>query len=290
MSQDKLDRMAAPRRFPNRSRVWLASAALTGVISVGPAYAAPETGLGAGAISLPDTGLGPTALLVPDAELADMRGRLLESEAMKFFGIRLLSSWQGEGGLTMTAMIQLDVDFTAAQPNISLKAGYAHDCNACTDEAMEIPEGTITGSFDPGGLGSVSGAVQSTVIGGDDNAVRNDMRVRISTEDVPVLSDTNVADIHESRTVTFADGSAIEFNVGNNSVGLALQAPGTTGVASQAVNDEGSGQIAQHVKLNGNFNTIANTLDVLIGIDQLQQTANSAAIQNVLSAMKGMGF
>jgi hypothetical protein len=290
MSQDKLDRMAAPQRFSNRSRVWLASAALAAVSSVGPTYAAPETGLGAGAISLPDTGLGPTALLVPDVELAEMRGRLLESEAMKFFGIRLLSSWQGEGGLTMTAMIQLDVDFTAAQPNISLKAGFAHDCNTCTDEAMEIPGGSITGSFDPGGLGSVSGAVQSTVISGDDNAVRNNMRVSISTADVPALSNNNVADIHESRTETFSDGSAIEFQVGDNSVGLALQGPGTSGVASQAVNSEGSGQIAQHVKLNGNYNTIANTLDVMIGIEQLQQTANTAAIQNALSAMKGMGF
>jgi hypothetical protein len=278
MSQGKFHRMAAPRSA-HRSRVWLATAALAAVISAGPAYAAS-----------PDTGLGATALLVPDFELADMRGRLLESEAMKFFGIRLTSSWQGSDGLIMTAMIQLDVDFTAPSPDISLKAGWSHDCTGCTDEAMEIPAGTISGSFNPGGLGSVSGAVQSTVIGGDDNAVRNEMRVRITSENVSTIPDTNVADIHASRTETFSDGSAIEFKVGDNSVSLALQGPGSSGVVTQGVNDEGSGQIAQHVKLNGNYNTIANSLDVMIGIDQLQQTANTASIQNALSAMKGMGF
>jgi hypothetical protein len=321
MSQNTSKTMAPPRGV-RRARVWFASAAVAALMCAGPSLAAPELGLSTEAIALSDDALGVTpvvlsgdalvvdtialaddtlvaaadigledsVLVVPDAELEDMRGRLLESEAMKFFGVRLASSWQGSDGLIMTAMIQLEVDFTAQNPAVSLKGGYSHQCDTCTDEAMEIPQGTITASFNAQGLGTVSGAVQSSVISGDDNAVRNEMRVRITSDSAPTLPASNVADITDTTTTTFSDGSAVEFRVGENSVGIALQGPDGSGVVAQGVNDEGARQIAQHVKLNSNYNTINNTLDVIIGIDQLPAAVNSLAIQNALSAMKGMGF
>jgi hypothetical protein len=96
----------------------------------------------------------------------------------------------------------------------------------------------------------------------------------------------------EVRTVKLANGFAVQFEKGANSLGMILQGPGPAegadGQASQGVNGGAANQIAQHIQLVGDVNAIQNSLDIVIGLDQLQNT--QVAVENALSAMKGWGF
>ncbi len=269
-----------PHARPGRSR-WLLSVAMVGVLAAGPAAAAPSV-----------FGAGVNAKPVADEQLADMRGRLLESEAMRFFGVQLNSSWQNSDGLVMTAMIQLDVDFTKGTPTATLHAGYEHNCNSCTDESVDIPDSALSATLGADGLKSVSGAVQSTEISGNDNSALNSMRVQISEEDSihPVTPGTGGILLDGTTTKAFSDGSAIQLQMENNSIGISMQGPDGTSLVTQSINGSSSGQIAQHVKLFGNNNVVQNNVDVMIRIDPSIQALSSAALDNALSMMKGMGF
>jgi hypothetical protein len=151
-------------------------------------------------------------------------------------------------------------------------------------------------------LNTVSGAVQSTEISGDDNDVRNILNIRIGDFDADSvgyegndisaeLSTAGVA-TNAVKTVELTNGFVVTFAKGDNSLGLMLQGPGeeklAQGLAVQGINDQVANQIAQHVQLIGDANAIQNTLDVVIGIDQLQNT--QIAVENALSSMKGWGF
>jgi hypothetical protein len=241
----------------------------------------------------PDLGLGPNARLVSDEELGDMRGRYIEPEAVNFFGIELNSSWQTADGLVLTATLQFEADFNNGQPQSTpvVLASYLHDENGIPDAGLEI-QGGITAEFQGQGLSTVDGAVQANQLGGDDNHVANLLRIRVGDFDADSTGFSDYGQpITQTVTHNFADGSAIQFKVEPNAIGVAIQGPTSQGpdnLVAQSINGTAANQIAQQIQLMGDANAVYNTLDVVIGVDQLQTT--QAAVENAMSAIKGWGF
>jgi len=264
--------------------------ALVAPIALASATAAP-----------PMTGISDSARLISDDELGDMRGRYIEAQQVNFFGIQMVSMWQTGDGSVLTASLEFEVDVNNGQfaDNAALHANWTGACSDC-DSALDIPNTT------PGGLASVTGAAQSTEISGDDNDVVNILNVRIGDydadsvgyegEDFAAELSTAGSATTAVKTVELANGFVVKFSKGDNSLGMILQGPGVvqdadgnvtaraTGQAIQGVDD----QIAQHVQLMGNANAIQQTLDVVIGVADLQ--TNQLAVENALSSMKGWGF
>jgi hypothetical protein len=222
-----------------------------------------------------------------------MRGRYIEPESVNFFGIELASSWQTADGLVLTATLQFEADFDngKALPEPKILASYQHDQNGIDDPGLEI--GGITAEFTAQGLSTVDGAVQANQIAGDDNNIANLLRIRVGdfNADTAGFSDYGTP-ITQSVVKTFLqDGSAIEFTVEANSIGVAIQGPTSQGpdnLVAQSINGTVANQIAQQVQLMGDANAVYNTLDVVIGVDQLHTT--QAAVENAMSAIKGWGF
>jgi hypothetical protein len=242
----------------------------------------------------PDLGLGASARLVSDEELGDMRGRYIEPESVNFFGIELASSFQTPDGVVLTATLQFEANFNNGQPLSApvVLASYQHDQNGIDDPGLEI--GGITAEFTAQGLSTVDGAVQANQIAGDDNNAANLLRIRVGdfNADSAGFSDYG-APITQSVVKSFQDGSAIEFTVEANSIGVAIQGPTSQGqspdnLVAQNINGTVANQIAQQVQLMGDANAVYNTLDVVIGVDQLHTT--QAAVENAMSAIKGWGF
>jgi hypothetical protein len=245
----------------------------------------------------PDLGLGPNARLVSDEELGDMRGRYIEPESVNFFGIELASSWQTADGLVLTATLQFEADFDNGQPEALPKvlASYQHDMNGVDDPGLEI--GGITAQFTAQGLSTVNGAVQANQIAGDGNDSANLLRIRVgdyNADSAGFSHYDNETYITQSVVKTFQDGSAIEFTVEPNSIGVAIQGPDiqpgqpSESLVAQNINGTVANQIAQQVQLMGDANAVYNTLDVVIGVDQLQTT--QAAVENAMSVIKGWGY
>ena len=287
-------RTFSPGKAGRRWRAQLLGAALVAPLALASAVAAP-----------PMMGLSEDARMLSDDELGDMRGRYIEAEQVNFFGIQMVSMWQTGDGSVLTASLEFEVDVNNGQfsDDAALYANWSGSCSDC-DSALDIQNAA------PSGLNTVSGAVQSTEISGDDNDVRNILNIRIGDfdadsvgfegNDISAELSTAGAATTAVKTVELANGFAVKFTKGDNSLGMILQGPGIVlddngqvvaraeGQSIQGINDQIANQIAQHVQLVGDANAIQNTLDVVIGIDQLQNT--QIAVENALSSMKGWGF
>jgi hypothetical protein len=233
-------------------------------------------------------GVGANAAVVSDDALGEMRGRFVDPDAIRFFGIQLASYWETSDGVLMTASIQFQVDFNdKGEPSTpSLLASFLHGCGGCGDESVEIPSPDLA----PAGLASVNGAVQSTQISGDYNAVGNQMHVGIGTEysaNNPGFTPSGTP-LTDSKTVSFSDGSAIQFTVAPERLALMLQGANDSGVVLQEISGGAGGQVGQYVDIAGDANDIHNAIDLFIGIDQLPSAQLS--VETALSSMKGMGF
>ncbi len=263
-------------------------------LALGVAVLAPIAMASAVVAAPPDIGFGPNARLVSDEELGDMRGRYIETENVNFFGIAAASSFQTADGLVLTATLQFEADFDNGQPLAPpvILASYQHDQNGIDDPGLEI--GGLTAEFTAQGLSTVDGAVQANQIGGDDNNVANLLRIRVGDFDADSAGFSDYGTpITQSVVKNFPDGSGIEFTVEANSIGVAIQGPTSQGqsqdnLVAQSINGSVANQIAQQVQLMGDANAVYNTLDVVIGVDQLQTT--QSAVENAMSVMKGWGF
>ena len=283
-----------------RRRQLLIGAAIAAGVFMAPAAAAPPvTAFG------PVTGLGPEARLVTDDELGEMRGKFIEPESVRFFGIQLSSAWQTADGSILTATLEFESSFNHGQPDptsVSAVAEWDHTCSAC-DPTLEINAKqdvtVVFGAIGATGLTTVNGAVQSTQVSGHDNSVGNVMQVRIGDYNAASVGppDADAVDLlHGSdpvRTVRFDDKFVVKFEITQNTLGLELRGPGpdhkASGLATQGVSGlPGVNQFDQHIALVGDANAIRNSLDVIIGIDPLQATQLS--VENALSVMKGLGF
>lgn len=254
---------------------------------------------------LPSTGIEGLGAKVADEDLAEMRGKFVNTRGVSYFGLQLQTSWQGMDGITTYATILFDVSFTGgigkngATPQMLI--GWTRDCAGCGDAAMDVvgfgpaaQDGyvaimTSSGVMPIGGLGTVQGAVQSHNINGSDNRVRNDMSIAV----VPVsavqgLNGQDLAPVTSSTSQTFADGDTVQFIIDSNAVALALTSGSGPDAIRQSV-DGNLNQAAQHVLLASNLNNIHNSVGITIGVDELRQM-DRFRVDNALSVMKGRGF
>jgi hypothetical protein len=281
-----------------RPRQLLIGAAIAAGVCMAPAAAAPPvTAFGT------VTGLGPEARLVTEDELGEMRGKFIEPESVRFFGIQLSSAWQTADGSVLTATLEFESSFNHGQPDpntVSAAAEWNHACTGSCDPSVEIPNApqdvtVVFGAIGATGLTTVNGAVQSTQVSGHNNSVGNVMQVRIGDYNAASVGppDADAVALTASKSVRFDDNFVVKFQLTQNTVGLELRGPGpqqkADGLATQGVSGQpGVNQFDQHIALVGDANTIRNSLDVFVGIDPLQAT--QLQIENALSFMKGLGF
>jgi hypothetical protein len=275
-----------------RRRQLLIGAAIAAGVFMAPAAAAP-----------PVTGLGPEARLVTEDELGEMRGKFIEPESVRFFGMQLSSSWQTADGSVLTATLEFESSFNHGQPDpntVSAAAEWNHACTGSCDPSVEIPNApqdvtVVFGAIGATGLTTINGAVQSTQVSGHDNSVGNLMHVRIGDYNAASVGppDADAVALTGSKSVRFDDNFVVKFELAQNTVGLELRGPGpqqkADGLATQGVSGQpGVNQFDQHIALVGDANTIRNSLDLFIGIDPLLTT--QLQVENALSFMKGLGF
>ena len=214
-----------------RARQLLIGAAIAAGVFMAPAAAAPPvTAFG------PVTGLGPEARLVTDDELGEMRGKFIEPESVRFFGIQLSSAWQTADGSVLTATLEFESSFNHGQPDpntVSAAAEWNHACTGSCDPNVEIPNATqdvtvVFGAIGATGLTTVNGAVQSTQVSGHDNSVGNVMHVRIGDYNAASVGppDADAVALTASKSVRFDDNFVVKFELTQNTVGLELRGPG----------------------------------------------------------------
>ncbi|QIQ85688.1 hypothetical protein [Erythrobacter sp.] len=236
-----------------------------------------------------------------DEELADMRGKFVTPEAVSFFGITMLTSWQDASGVTTLARLLFSVDFLpragGGAPAPQLMIAWSRAGEGGGDPAMDVTdmhEGYVPyippqDAFGLGGLDTFSGAAQANVIAGADNRALNAMQVMIvPSSAVPSLSDGGLTAIDGPADFAFADGDTLHFRLADNQLGIVMTGNQGLDTSSQLAGGD-IGQLLQQTILGSNNNLVENRASVIFGIDALQ-AQQAVRVQEALSAMKGHGF
>lgn len=259
---------ASERRRRRRLPLLLALAAVPAM--TGAAALAQDTGLGA----------APT---VSDEELADMRGKFISADSVRFFGVTLHSLWQTEDGTVSAATLGFSIwlgQDGSSGPQIVVS--WQRDGDPDMDVSGFSPD--AAGSYVVAGS---AGAVQTNVIAGSDNVTANRLGMAIvpASSLTPATGESNFGG---TATHTASDGDTVTFTAQDGQFGLSMVDAQGAGTVKQGVTTD-PGQLSQSILLNSDHNTVTNTMNVTVGIDhgQMLDTMNVA---NSLSAMKGHGF
>lgn len=232
-----------------------------------------------------------------DDELAEMHGKFVSPDAVSFFGITMLTSWQDESGVTTLARLVFNVDFLNAsnggQPVPQVMIAWSRE----GDPSMDV-----TGTHDGyvpyispeqvlpiGGLDSFHGAAQANVIAGADNRALNGLQMMIvPASALPALADGGLQPTAGSTSHAFADGDELLFRIADNQIGLVMTGNGGLDTSTQVVGGD-MGQLLQQTILNSDRNIVSNTTSIIFGIDQLN-SLNIVRAEEAMSAMKGHGY
>lgn len=234
-----------------------------------------------------------------DEDLVEMRGKFISPDAVSYFGISMLTSWQDAQGVTTLARLAFNVDFlNGASGGIGtprLMIGWVRDGGG--DPNMDIPgapEGYVAGVgglqvMPIGALDTLDGAGQVNVIAGADNSTSNSLRFAVVPRNsVPEMSYEGLSPISSTQSIAFEDGDQLQFSLSNNEIGLTMT--GSNGLDSSLQSLGGSfGQFLQQIMIQSSGNSVLNNASITVGVDALQNFER-VQVGGARMSMKGLGF
>lgn len=243
----------------------------------------------------PFADLGVIGEVVSDDELGEMRGKFISPEAVSYFGIAMLTSWQDAAGVTTYARLAFSADFrnpgSDGQPQVMLLVGWNRD----GDPAMDVTNSNsgytpLLVAAPVGGLDTTWGAAQANIIAGSDNIARNGLQVAlVPTSALPTLGTDGLSAITSTTTFGFPDGDGLEFRLGENQIAMVVT--GNNGLDSTLQSIGGSpAQILQQTVLNSDGNGVFNGASVVLGSDSIPGTFSAMRVNEALGTLKGNGF
>lgn len=216
---------------------------------------------------------------IPDPELNLMRGRYtVGGNAVAWFGVTMISTWQTTTGQSLQGSMQLGMDFSKGgnvpkvtfTPSVSITAANA-----------PLPD-TSGRSIDGSGLDNVAGVSQSVQIAGDGNRASNVMHLNVRNDGIVPGSSGAVAGNASAQS---GDASAVA-SFDGNSARLQLTIQGQ-GAVQQWLR---SGSVGQGVQLTSDGQLVSNRLQ--IDLVRESMAGNLPLAQNVAQAItlnRGIG-
>jgi len=182
--------------------------------------------LGGTLLALPQAALPALFVEATDAELGAMRGRYAPGNSqVVYFGVEMVTSWENPNGKVVDAGLKLGVDHKL-QPTVTV-VNRAHPPQGGPDAGQAASGNTVL--ISSGGITQVEGVAQSIQIGGDGNAVQNDiaMDLTLVQGDAPVPAGGGVQVTGAgSQAFNNANGSVTTVSVDDKGLGLSVYVPG----------------------------------------------------------------
>lgn len=216
---------------------------------------------------------------IPDPELNLMRGRYtVGGNAVAWFGVTMISTWQTASGQTLQGALTLGMDFSKGKtPRISFTPTVS-----ITAANAPLPDSSGR-SIDSSGLQNVAGLSQSVQVAGDGNRASNVIHLNVREGGgVPVGDGMRGPG---SASAQAGDASAVA-NFDGDAMQLALRIEGQ-GAVQQWMR---SGSVGQGIELMADGQQVSNRLQ----LDLVRQPLadNLPLAQNVAQAItltRGIG-
>ena len=234
-----------------------------------------------------------------DAELGDIRGKYISPDAVSYFGISMLTSWQDEAGITTAARLAFAVDFIApssgGSPVPHLFVSWTRDGDLQMDVAG-TSAGYTTLAATPaqigpvGALSTLGGAGQVHVIAGADNVTDNTLRFAVVPRSAIAPLDTGgMQHVNGSSGTTFDDGDSLLVRMGDNTLSMALTGNGGRDSTLQMIGGD-LGHVLQQTILNSDNNTVMNSTTIMFGVSDQLRDNDRVSATGAMASLKGFGL
>lgn len=259
-----------------RHRLW-AGVAMVACGSVGAVHAAEVRGP-----------FGLAGHSVSDAELDNLRGRFVDGREITFFGIRMATSWQREGGRAHNMEMHVNFDMSRGRYQPQLTMFRSRDIGP---ESRNAVVNTLDNVSDNGELESISGVVQNIQVAGDNNIVHNGVDWLVT--DRPTAANRSaLVEVNQAGRQTHLtdEGVATEVSVDAEGIGYQVDIP-DVGVVSQQISRSqfSGGNILQSTQLDSNLNRVLNQIGLTVELSpQVQGRAGLQRFHQVLQNIRGL--
>lgn len=236
---------------------------------------------------------------VADEELGDMRGKFITADAVSYFGVSLLTSWQDSAGITTMARLAFNIDFLVpsgggqAIPRLFVSWMREGDPNM---DVSGTSDGYVALATSPdqvipvGALDTVAGAGQVHVIAGADNFARNGMQIAIvPRSSLGEMNTQGMQQITSTLNKSFQDGDGLQFRLGDNELGMVLTGNGGLDSTMQSVGGD-LGRVLQQTILNSDHNNVMNSASIIFGVSDQVQNMGPVSASGAMSVLKGFGL
>lgn len=234
-------------RAPPRHRALALAIALAGAtLTLAPGHA--DAGMHDEFNTLLPAGASP----VSDAELAEMHGRFVTAGQVMYFGIEMVSEWSTAAGDNVTAGLNLAMDFSTRQPQVSYRP-TVHVLSRQGEDPLANPQGES--SIHNQGMAGTTGLGQIIQVTGDSNSIRNGFTLSVNTGG-------RLATNEPGTPSTGAEGLTGEVYAETGALGLRINMPGhgevsqlmgSTGIQQSAAVWGHANQIRSHINLQMDF-------------------------------------
>lgn len=238
--------------------------------------------LGGSLLLMPQVGFSALFAEASDAELAGMRGRYAPGgNQIVYFGVEMATRWQTADGRSVDARVNLSVD-SNLKPTITIVNLDQ------TGDAAAAQSGANSVAISSGGVDGVHGVAQSIQIGGDGNAVRNDvgMNVTVSSGGDASAGGGNGMQLQTagSQTISNSNGSITTVSLDKDGLKLAVDVPGQGQVLQQLRTGKG---VFQGAMVGGDMNRIHNAININATL-RSAAGLNGQNMQAALDSLKGV--
>lgn len=200
---------------------------------------------------------------VSDMELASMRGRFVDGRKVTFFGIRMQTQWQRQGGHDFDMDMRINFDLSRGRYRPQLTMFRSRNLGATTASPAQSELENVS---DNGALENISGVVQNIQVAGDRNTVHNGVAWTVTDQSTPTdLSDlVEVSRSGQSNHLS-EEGVATRVSVGASGIGYEVSVPEVGTVSQQISRSQLSGgNILQSTQLDSNLNSVLNRIGLTV--------------------------
>lgn len=190
---------------------------------------------------------------IADAELARMHGRFVTAGQVMYFGIEMVSEWSTAAGDSVTAGLNLAMDFSSRQPQVSYRP-TVHVLPRQGADPLANPQGEA--GIHNQGLAGTTGLGQIIQVTGDGNSIRNGFTLSVNTGGRLATDDagtTQSAGVEGLTAAVHADTGALGLRIKMPGHGEVSQLMGSTGIQQSAAVWGHANQIRSHINLQMDF-------------------------------------
>ncbi|QFU02686.1 hypothetical protein FIU83_13665 [Halomonas sp. THAF5a] len=212
-----------------------------------------------------------------DHELAQLRGKAVNSREVLFFGVEMSMDWSTAAGEKVHARANLGFDMASGQPSPTFSS---HITATTPEEYAAYRQSTVgQGAVIDGGTANGTGVVQLVQAGGDFNSANNAFWIDVGHE----VGRGEMPAANNALGMTTPGGAQVSIDRQSGRLGMTLDLPGAGLARQEIVSRRG---LRQSIQLSSNRQQVRNMTRLRIQLGEATGATSRQDMQRMLESIR----